>query len=121
MREYVAALQDGLRAMDRHARIGLQRATMHQQHIYDGKVQRREYHTGDLVWIHDVGRDRGTKLQFPWCGPALITKVLDRGQVVVRHRPEKPLSVVHVDRLEVYKGEALPAYMVAEKRGCIAV
>ena len=30
MREYVAALQDVLRAMDRHARIGLQRATMHQ-------------------------------------------------------------------------------------------
>ena len=63
MSEYVAALQDGLQAAYRHARVGLQRATMHQRHDYDGKVQRREYQAGELVWVHDVtlGRNRGTK------------------------------------------------------------
>ena len=52
--EYVTALQDGLRAAYRHARVGLQLAAMHQRHDYDGKVQRREYQAGELVWIHDV-------------------------------------------------------------------
>ena len=38
--------------------------------------QGREYQAGELVWIHDITleRTRGTKLQFPWFGPALITK-----------------------------------------------
>ena len=111
MSEYVAALQEGLRAAYRHAREGLQRAALHQKHDYDGKVQRREYQAGELVWIHDItlGRTRGTKLQFPWFGPELITKVLDRGRVVVRRKQDKPLTVVHVDRLEAYRGTAVSA------------
>ena len=114
--EYVAALQGGLRAAYRHARAGLQRAALHQKHDYDGKVQRREYQAGELVWIQDITleRTRGTKLQFPWFGPALITKVLDRGRVVVRRKRDKPLAVMHVDRLETYQG-------TAEQRECVAV
>ena len=67
MSEYMVALQGGLRAAYRHAREGLQRAALHQKHDYDGKVQRREYQAGELVWIHDITleRTRGTKLQFP--------------------------------------------------------
>ena len=120
MREYVAALQEGLRAAYRHAREGLQRAALHQKHDYDGKVQRREYQAGELVWIHD-SRFRGMKLQFPWFGPVLITKVLDRGRVIVHLKRDKPLTVVHVDRLEAYRGTAVPAWMTAEQRGCVAV
>ena len=121
--EYVAALQGGLRAAYRHARAGLQRAALHQKHDYDGKVQRREYQAGELVWIHDITleRTRGTKLQFPWFGPALITKVLDRGRVVVRRKRDKPLVVMHVDRLETYRGTAVPAWMTTEQRECVAV
>ena len=94
--EYVTALQGGLRAAYRHARAGLQRAALHQKHDYDCKVQRREYQAGELVWIHDITleRMRGTKLQFPWFGTVLITKVLDRGRVVVRRKRDKPLTVV---------------------------
>ena len=105
--DYVAALQGGLRAAYRHARAGLQRVALHQKHDYDGKVQRREYQAGELVWIHDITleRTRGTKLQFPWFGPALITKVLDRGR----------------DRLETYRGTAVPAWMTTEQRECVAV
>ena len=71
-----------------------------------------------LIWIHDItlGRTRETKLQFPWFGPVLITKVLDRGRVVVRRKQDK-----HVDRLEAYRGTAVPACMMAEQRGCVAV
>ena len=107
----------------RHARAGLQRAALHQKHDYDGKVQRREYQAGELVWIHDITleRTRGTKLQFPWFGPALITKVLDRGRVVVRRKRDKPLAVMHVDRLETYRGTAVPAWMTTEQRECVAV
>ena len=78
---------------------------------------------GELVWVHDVtlGRDRGTILQFPWYGLVLITKVLDKGRVVVRRKRGKPLTVVHVDRLEVYKGSAVPAWMAAEQRKCITI
>ena len=121
--EYVAALQGGLRAAYRHARAGLQRAALHQKHDYDGKVQRREYQAGELVWIHDITleRTRGTKLQFPWFGPALITKVLDRGRVVVRRKRDKSLAVMHVDRLETYRGTAVPAWMTTEQRECVAV
>ena len=52
--EYVAALQTGLRTAYQQARIGLQRAALHQRHDYDGKAQRQEYQAGELVWIHDV-------------------------------------------------------------------
>ena len=92
--EYVAALQGGLGAAYRHAREGLQRAALHQKHDYDGKVQRREYQAGELVWIHDITleRTRGMKLQFPWFGLVLITKVLDRGRVVVRLKRERKLN-----------------------------
>ena len=64
---------------------------------------------------------RGTKLQFVWFGPVLITKVLDRGRVFVRQKRDKPLTVVHVDRLEAYRGMAVPAWMTAERSGCVAV
>ena len=121
--EYVAALQWGLQAAYRHAHEGLQRAALHQKHDYYGKVQRREYQAGELVWIHNItlGRTSGTKLQFPWFGPVLITKVLDRGRIVVCRKQDKPLTVVHVDRLEAYRGTAVPAWMTAEQRGCVAV
>ena len=116
--EYVTALQGGLRAAYRHARAGLQRAALHQKHDYDGKVQRGEYQAGELEWIHDITleRTRGTKLQFPWFGPALITKML-----VMRQKRDKPLAVVHVDRLEAYRGTAVPAWMTTEQRECVAV
>ena len=121
--EYVAALQGGLRAAYRHARARLQRAALHQKHDYDGKVQRREYQAGELVWILDITLEqtRGTKLQFPWFGPELITKVLDRGRVVVRRKRDKPLAVMHVDHLETYRGTAVPAWMTTEQRECVAV
>ena len=123
MSEYVATLQDGLWAVYLHTRAGLQRAASHQRHDYDRKVQRHKYKPGELVWIHDatLGRDRGTKLQLPWYDPALITKVLDRGQVVVRRRREKSLVVVHVDHLEAYRRTAVPEWMAAEQQECIAV
>ena len=54
MIEYVTALQGGLQAGYRHARVGLQRTALHQKHDYEGKVQRREYQAGELVWIHDI-------------------------------------------------------------------
>ena len=116
--EYVTTLQGGLREAYRHAR-----AALHQKHDYDGKVQRREYQAGELVCIHDITleRTRGTKLQFPWFGPVLITKVLDREQVVVRRKQDKPLTVVHVDCLNAYRGTAVLAWMMAEQRGCVAV
>ena len=60
-----------------------------------------------------LGRNQGTKLQFPWHGPVLITKVLDRGRVVVRLKQDKPLTVLHVDRLEAYRGKGMQAWMVA--------
>ena len=78
---------------------------MHKRHDYDGKVQKREYQAGELVWTNDemLGQDQGKKLQFPWLGPFLITKLLDQRRVVVRRKREKPLAVVHVDRFEMYK------------------
>ena len=121
--EYVTALQGGLRAAYRHARAGLQRAALHQKHDYDGKVQRREYQAGELVWIHDITLERmgGTKLQFPWFSPVLITKVLDRGRIVVRRKQDKLLTVVHMDCLEAYRGTAVPAWMTTEQHECVAV
>ena len=77
---------------------------------------------------HNAGTNAGneaavpvrTKLQFPF-DPALITKVLDRGRVVVCRKRDKPLAVMHVDRLETYRGTAVPAWMTTEQRECVAV
>ena len=68
--EYVAALQDRLMSAYCQPRAGLESAAMHQHHNFNGKVQRREYQAGDLVWIHDITMDQdwGTKLLFPWFG-----------------------------------------------------
>ena len=70
---------------------------------------------------HNAGTNAGKKLQFPRFGPALITKVLDRGRVVVRRKRDKPLAVMHVDSLETYRGTAVPAWMTTEQRECVAV
>ena len=45
------------------------------------------------------------------------------GQGTGRCVPERDslLTVVHVDRLEEYRGMAVPAWMTAEQRGCVAV
>ena len=45
----------------------------------------------------------------------------DRGRVVVRRKRDKPLAVMHVDRLETYRGTAVPAWMTTEQRECVAV
>ena len=39
---------------------------------------------------------------------------------MVRKR-DKPLAVMHVDRLETYRGTAVPAWMTTEQRECVAV
>ena len=39
----------------------------------------------------------------------------------MRRKQDKPLTVVHVDRLEAYRGTAVPAWMTAEQPGCVAV
>ena len=70
--EYLATLQDGLR----HAREDLQQAVLHHRHNYDGKVQRREYQAGGLVWVHD------------------------KTTVPIVRKQDKPLTVIHVDSLE---------------------
>ena len=41
--------------------------------------------------------------------------------VVVRRKRDKPLTVVHVDRLEAYRGMAVLAWMTKEQRECVAV
>ena len=75
------------------------------------------------MWVHDItlGPNRGTKLQFPWYGPILITKVLDREREVVRRKQDKLFTVEQVGRREAYRGTAGPAWMEAEQRGCVAV
>ena len=50
-----------------------------------------------------------------------MTKVLDRGRVVVRQKQDKPLTVVHVNCLEAYREAAVPAWMTADQLGCVAV
>ena len=69
-------------------------------------------------WIHDIrlGRNRRTKLQFPWYCPVLITKVLDReaGQRVLDGRVTP--GTVH----EAY-GAGQPGRLSGQKirlRGC---
>ena len=72
---------------------------------------------------HNAGKNPGNEAAVPVVrfGPALITKVLDRGRVVVRRKRDKPLAVMHVDRLETYRGTAVPAWMTTEQRECVAV
>ena len=48
-------------------------------------------------------------------------KVLDRGRVVVRRKRDKPLAVMHVDRLKMYRGTAVLAWMTTEQREYVAV
>ena len=70
---------------------------------------------------HNAGMNAGNEAAVPVVRPVLITKVLDRGWVVVRRKRDKPLAVVHVDRLEAYRGTAVPAWMTTEQRECVAV
>ena len=88
----------------------------------DGKIQGHEYQASDLIWnlSEALGWENGSKL-FPWAGPTLIMKVPDQGQVVVKRSREKPLSVAHIDKLEVYQENMVPVWMVAKHQGSIAV
>ena len=64
---------------------------------------------------HNDGLRLGHKTVVPLVWGSLVTKVLNQGQVVVRRLKEKPLPFVHLDRMEVYRANASPAWMVAKQ------
>ena len=93
-------------------------------YLYGQKITVRTDNSA-VSWLHrskdPVGQPARWIEVIDTYGPALITKVLDRGRVVVRRKRDKPLAVMHVDRLETYRGTAVPAWMTTEQRECVAV
>ena len=65
-----------------------------------------------MVSRHNVG----TKPRNQVTVPMVRSSTYHQGR-----KQDKPLTVVHVDRLEAYRGAAVPAWMTAEQRGCVAV
>lgn len=76
-----------------------------------GMLQKRNYDT--LVWVFSLKRRKGPclKLDSNWVGPC---RVMERvGELVSRVQlpPQGRRVVLHGDRLDPYRGSALPSFM----------
>ena len=66
----------------------------------------------------NAGTNAGNEASVPVVRPGAHHQIIG---VVVRRKRDKPLTVVHVDHLEAYRGTAMPAWMTTEQRKCLAV
>jgi hypothetical protein len=74
------ALQDNVDALDEARDKALERATQYQQSLrnyHSSRVRPRSFVVGDLVL--QLKQDGHGKLESPWVGPYIITKVIPGG------------------------------------------
>jgi hypothetical protein len=74
------ALQDDIDALDEARDKALERATQYRQSLrnyHSSRVRPRSFMVGDLVLR--LGQDSHGKLESPWVGPYIITKVIPGG------------------------------------------
>jgi hypothetical protein len=76
----IEALQDDIDALDEVRDIALDRATQYQQSLrnyHSTRVRPRSFVVGDLVLR--LKQDGHGKLESPWVGPYIVTKVIPGG------------------------------------------
>ncbi|KAK3100745.1 hypothetical protein FSP39_024575 [Pinctada imbricata] len=105
---YVDRLQDGLSEAHEIAREHLQSMQTRQKKLYDLRSFGNKYTPGDLVYVSKLSRTKGKspKLQSMWDGPFIVTK--QHGPVLYEVRNNTKTTVVHYDRLKLYKSDSFP-------------
>jgi hypothetical protein len=74
------AFQDDIDALNKARDVALARATQYQQSLrnyHSGRVRPRSFIVGDLVLR--LKEDGHGKLESPWVGPYIVTKVIPEG------------------------------------------
>ena len=77
---------------------------VYQKELYDQKVHRKPFSTGDWVWLYSpvVGKGGSHKLHCPWKGPyTVIKKISDVTYRIKNLQIRKDRQVVHFNRLKL--------------------
>ena len=110
---YVMDLQDKLQQCHDIARENIRVAAKYQKKHYDSNSKKKQYVTGQLVWLHDPSRKKGicSKLINKWKGPFVITRMVDSLICMVKQSSKKKARAYHVDRLYPYLGTKIPMWI----------
>lgn len=102
---YPIWLRDRLQRLHHAARKRVNAVTLRRKERYDVRARHPHFRAGDAVWLYDPRRraKRNPKLQAPWTGPYLITRMLSDVVAQLRlrgdHSPRAKIRTVHVNRL----------------------
>ena len=108
---YVQNLVDTLHEVHAQARENLKASQIRQKRDYDLRAHARTYEAGDLVYELNSATVIGqsSKLQPPWKGPLLITRVVSPILYAVKGR--RDVRIVHHDRLKVCEDRDVPLWI----------
>ena len=111
--DYISDLQAKLHSVHVLARRNLKTSAEHQKRYYDIKASKKSLDIGQLVWLYEPLQKKGVckKLSCPWSGPCLILEKIDDTTYRVKRSPRKEAKLYHIDRLSLYKGRDVPAWI----------
>jgi len=110
---YVQQLKQTIDKAHDTNRKHLQKHAQTQQDRYDAKASKHYYQRGDYVWYLTEIRKEGVnpKLQSPYDGPFLITKVFNLLDYKIQMDKRGRQRVVHYNKLKPYCGKNIPIWM----------
>lgn len=109
--EYVIRLQNTLSSVHMLSRENLKMAQRRQKRDYDLNTNFRTYTVGDVVLKIDSAKKVGQspKLRAPWKGPYIVVE--EKSPVLYKIQDKKGTTVIHHDRLKLYRGNDFPVWL----------
>ena len=110
--QHIESIQQKLVEAHEQARQSLQKQAAYQKRHYDIKSKERQLDEGQAVWLYEPTSQVGVcaKLAPKWKGPYLVTRRIDDIMYLVKRSRGKPAKAYHIDRLRLYRGQALPVW-----------
>ena len=102
--QYAIELEARLWEAHQRVRDATKQAFSHQKRQYDRWAGQKSYKKHDLVWLHSPKKLQGKtpKLQCPWQGPYVITKVISDVVFRIQKSLNSKPKVVHHNRLKPF-------------------
>ena len=111
---YTQWLQSSLQTCQQAARENIDRAYARQNRNADEKLKPHILHftKGQFVWYFYKPLD--SKLELPWTGPYLITRMLSPHTAEIQRSADSPKQIVNTDKLKHYTGPEIDNWLSNE-------
>ena len=116
--EYVEKLKNKMQRAHEIARKHLLVASKRNKELYDIKVAVNRYKEGEVVWLLNEARHKGTcpKLEMVYEGPYLVKQKISEMNFVIQLDEQGKQKLVHHNKLKPYRGENPPRWVLRMKR-----